>query len=144
MNGLSMIRRGTACGFRTARIIVAMILVMAAQGCSSRTAGYPPLGDVTGVLTNGGQPVPSVTVLFQPTAGGRASVGVTDSAGRYTLRYTEAADGAVVGDHTVTLSQDPDESDPMATMRTTKGLDRKFSFTVKQGRQTFDIEIAGD
>lgn len=121
-----------------------MLLAMAAQGCSSRTAGYPPLGDVTGVLTNGGQPVAGVTVLFQPTAGGRASVGVTDAAGRYTLRYTEAADGAMVGDHTVTLSRDPDAADPSATTRTTKGLDKTFSFTVKPGRQTFDIEIAGN
>jgi hypothetical protein len=85
-----------------------------------------------------------VTVLFQPVAGGRASAGVTDSTGRYTLRYTEVADGAMVGDHVVTLSVDPDESNARATLRVVKGLGKQFSFTVQKGKQTFDIEIAGD
>jgi hypothetical protein len=125
-------------------LFVFAIVAVASPCCNARTARYPPLGKVTGIVTRGGQPLAGVTVLFQPVAGGRASAGVTDSTGRYTLRYTEVADGAMVGDHVVTLSVDPDESNARATLRVVKGLGKQFSFTVQKGKQTFDIEIAGD
>ena len=84
----------------------------------------------------------NITVLFQPVAGGRASTGITDAEGRYSLRYTEVADGAVVGDHTVSLSEPLDESDPQATLRKVrKGLAKQFSFAVRKGKQTFDIDV---
>jgi len=143
MNGTSAIRKGSAAGSR-AMLFVFAIVAVASPCCNARTARYPPLGKVTGIVTRGGQPLAGVTVLFQPVAGGRASAGVTDSTGRYTLRYTEVADGAMVGDHVVTLSVDPDESNARATLRVVKGLGKQFSFTVQKGKQTFDIEIAGD
>jgi hypothetical protein len=143
MGGTAATRKGSAVGSRAALVVVAIVAV-ASPGCNSRTAGYPPLGKVTGVVTRAGQPLAGLTVLFQPIAGGRASVGVTDTAGRYTLRYTEVADGAMVGDHTVTLSVDPDESDARATLGVVKGLGKQFSFTVKPGWNTFGIEISGD
>lgn len=143
MSGTSAIRKGSAVGSRS-RLFVVAVLAMASPCCNARTAGYPPLGKVTGIITGAGQPLPGVTVLFQPVAGGRASAGVTNATGRYTLRYTEVADGAMVGDHAVTLSVDPDESDARATLRVVKGLGKRFTFTVKPGRNTFDIEIAGD
>jgi len=124
--------------------VVVLLVAVAATGCNSRAAGYPPLGDVTGLVTSGGQPLANVSVTFQPVAGGRSSVGMTDATGRYRLVYTDAAAGAMVGEHTVWLSEEPDESDPRATLRVRKGLDRKFSFTVAKGKNTFDIDIAAD
>lgn len=143
MNGPSAIRKGLATGSRAALLVIATVAVVS-PSCNARTAGYPPLGRVTGLVTRAGQPLAGVTVLFQPVAGGRASVGLTDSTGRYMLRYTEVADGAMVGDHTVTLSVDPDESDARATLRVVRGLGKQFSFTVEPGKNTFDIEITGD
>jgi hypothetical protein len=143
MSERSAIRKGPAAGSRAAFVVIAIVAI-ASPCCNSRTAGYPPLGKVTGVVTQAKRPLAGVTVLFQPVAGGRASVGVTDSAGRYTLRFTEVADGAMVGDHTVTLSVDPDESDARATLRVVKGLGERFPFTVKPGWNTFDIDTAGD
>jgi len=124
--------------------VVFLLVAVVASGCNARTAGYPSLGEVSGLVTSGGQPLAKVSVTFQPVAGGRSSVGVTDATGRYTLVYTDAAAGAMVGEHTVSLTEELDESDPRATMRVRKGLDRKFSFTVAKGKNTFDIEIAGD
>jgi hypothetical protein len=125
--------------------VVSMIAVSAlvSAGCNSRTAGYPPLGQVSGVVTSGGQPLPNITVTFQPVAGGRSSAGTTDASGRYTLAYTDAAKGAMVGEHAVSLAEEPDDSDPRATQRVRKGLDRKLSFTVEKGQNVFDIEITG-
>lgn len=121
------------------------ILAMFSPCCNARTSRYPPLGQVTGVVSCGGEPLPNIIVMFQPVAGGRASTGITDAEGRYSLRYTEVSDGAMVGDHTVTLSEPLDESDPRATMRTArKGLAKQFSFAVQKGKQALDIDVPTD
>lgn len=80
----------------------AAILLGSVVGCSSRTAGYPPLGDVAGVVTLDSQPLANATVMFQPPKG-RASVGHTDAAGRYRLVFTSVAFGAAVGPHRVSV-----------------------------------------
>jgi hypothetical protein len=130
---------------RRLAVFILAILAMVLPCCNSRMSRYPPLGQVTGVVSCGGQPLSNITVLFQPVAGGRASIGITDAEGRYSLRYTEVADGAMVGDHTVSLSEPLDESDPRATLRKVrKGLAKQFSFAVRKGKQTFDIDVPTD
>lgn len=47
--------------------------------------------------------------MFFPQAGGRASIGTTDDNGHYELLYTRSADGAVIGEHTVTISTEVKE-----------------------------------
>lgn len=61
------------------------------------------LGTVSGVVTLDGSPLPRATVTFAREQG-RMSVGVTDDAGRYTLRYTPEAAGAEPGRHTVSIT----------------------------------------
>ena len=123
----------------------AVAALLLAGGCNSRTAKYPPLGEVTGKVASSDQPMANIVVFFQPTAGGRASTGTTDASGRYTLHYTDAARGAMVGEHVVSLSESfMNNTDPNASLQSPQGLKKKFSFTVKPGRNTFDIEIAGD
>jgi hypothetical protein len=43
------------------------------------------------------------TVEFTPVSG-RGSIGVTDSTGKYVLKYTNTVDGALIGEHTVRIS----------------------------------------
>ena len=125
----------------TLRSLTAIAAIAWAGGCDSRTAGYPALGDVSGQVTEGGQPVANVMVMFQPLAPGRASAGTTDASGRYTLQYTDVARGAMVGEHVVSLTEVVDDTDPKATLRSRKGLNRTFSCTVQPGRNTFDIDL---
>lgn len=84
------------------RSVAAIICIGMVAGCSSPTAGYPPLGEVSGVVTMGGTPLANVTVMFQPPKG-RASIGDTDAEGRYRLVFTSAAFGAIVGPHHVSV-----------------------------------------
>jgi len=81
------------------------ILVIAAlfslTGCGGDGTA-PELGTVTGTVTLDGDPLPDATVLFQPETG-RPSVGITDSDGKYSLKYIEA-EGAKVGKHTVSIT----------------------------------------
>ena len=74
-------------------------------GCSSRHAD---VADVRGVVTLDGKPLDGATVQFQP-AEGRASVGRTDSEGRYRLMYTPRDLGARIGPCRVRISTAGDE-----------------------------------
>jgi hypothetical protein len=67
---------------RTGRAVAALLVVLAASGCSSRFVR------VTGRLTYHGRPVPSTLVTFLPEEGHRASKGVTDDDGLFTLHYS--------------------------------------------------------
>ena len=86
-------------------------------GCDSG----PPIEYVTGVVTLDGKPLPDIRVLFQPQnqdpeLAGTGSYGLTDNDGKFVLKLSDSdRDGAVVGMHTVILSdkltEGPEESD---------------------------------
>jgi hypothetical protein len=77
----------------------ALLLLFALEGCSS------DLVTVTGTLKYKGQPVPHTYVIFQPAeAGKRASRGLTDDNGHFTLTNSREASGALLGRHTVTIA----------------------------------------
>lgn len=125
--------------------------IWATAGCSSRTAGYPPLGLVSGTVTFEGQPVSGVIVTFQPRESGRSSSGTTDAAGHFALEFTEVAKGAMVGRHQVSFEKPPTEDDlkaPAPSKRSRKpeglasALGRQTECEVLPGRMTFDIELA--
>jgi hypothetical protein len=57
---------------------------------------------VTGTVTLNGKPADQAEVMFTP-AEGRMASGVTDSSGRFELSTNSPGDGAVPGDHKVTV-----------------------------------------
>jgi len=85
------------------RIFLLLCLTLPlAAGC--RDSG-PELGEVTGVVTLDGKPLPNATVEFQPTAsGGSSSQGTTDESGRYELMYGVGRPGAMIGEHAVRIT----------------------------------------
>jgi hypothetical protein len=131
--------------------VVAVLGFWGILGCSGRTAGYPPLGLVSGTVTFEGQPVSGVIVTFQPVERGRPSTGKTDAAGRYALEFTEVAKGAMVGRHDVSFERPPTDEDLKAAdakQRSRKpgalaaALSRRTTCDVPAGRTTFDIELS--
>jgi hypothetical protein len=84
--------------------LTASVTVLDFAGCG---ASGPDIVQVSGVLTRHGQPVPNVTVFFQP-ASGRPSIGECDGQGHFKLRYTRDRDGAKVGSHTVYVIYTPE------------------------------------
>ena len=115
-------------------------LVLLGGGCTSRTAGYPDLGLVSGSVTLDEKPIAGIDVLFQPLQG-RSSSGTTDSEGRYELRYSPVALGAAVGQHTVSFHHTPDEADVGAMARPLKHLRKTFEVDVQSGANTHDFEL---
>lgn len=68
-------------------------------GCDS---GRPRPQPVSGMVTLKGQPIEGAQVMLFPE-GGRTATGLTDAAGKYALTTFEANDGALPGDHRVTI-----------------------------------------
>jgi len=89
-------------------LLAALVLLV---GCSQKTADYPDLGTVTGVVMLDGKPLPLASILFQPDEG-RASYATTDQNGKYQLTYTADATGAKLGRHTVQITTYRPNTDP--------------------------------
>lgn len=57
----------------------------------------PELGQVRGVVTMDGKPLPGAAIVFIPQQGGRSAMGGTDENGEYTIQYSATDSGAIVG-----------------------------------------------
>ncbi len=85
-----------------------------ALGCSK--PGTAPTVPARGTLLHNGRPAQAARIIFTPKAG-RPATGNTDDEGHFVLSTFESDDGAVPGEHTVTVSdlkrnwnQDPSKS----------------------------------
>ncbi len=106
---------GVFCG----RIILLTVFAAVVGGCGDDRPDTLPAG---GTITYNGQPVAEARVMFL-VEGGRPASGMTDSEGRFELTTFEPGDGALPGEHKVTVSKketvaDPNQPDnPYAPMR---------------------------
>ena len=83
-------------------LIVVLVLV-GVVGCNDKPGTAPTL-KVTGTVTYNGEPVEGASVAFIPE-NGRPASGTTDASGKFTLSTFESGDGAVLGKHTVAISE---------------------------------------
>lgn len=81
--------------------LLTLCLVLAA-GCGGPTR--PTTVPVRGIVTLDGAPIADAAVMFMPSSGGRPAMGTTDAAGKFTLMTFTEGDGALVGDHKVTVT----------------------------------------
>lgn len=128
------------------------VLMLCFCGCPSSDGN---IGWVEGVVTLDGEPVDGATVRYYPASGERGSSGKTDSNGYYELRYTRSEQGAVVGEHKVTISTEVEadgygqKNAPAARAESIpkKYLDRKnteLTATVASGSNTFNFELTSE
>ena len=74
----------------------------AMAGCSG--SNRPAVAPVHGQVTYQGRPVVGATVEFLCPGASRPAGGTTDAAGNYRLTTFDASDGAIIGDHIVTVN----------------------------------------
>lgn len=135
---------------RTTIAIAALVLV---AGCSRQMPVHP----VSGRVTLDGRPLVDAQISFRPQQGPGAFA-TLDTEGRYRLSTRSSGDGAVAGEHIVTLSQvtvglvlEPDQ--PPRLEKPTPGAvpvpERYVSAetsdlraTVKPGSNTFDFDLS--
>lgn len=79
-------------------------------GCNDSNA--PQLGDVTGTILLDGKALDRAVVVFSPQAGGRQSIGITDKSGNYSLRFSDEAEGALIGTHGVVITTEYPATSP--------------------------------
>ncbi len=111
--------------------------------------GYSDLGAVTGKVTLDGVPVEGATLEFQPDEEGASpSIGITDAAGEYTLKYTRDSYGAKVGTHKVritlpTTSMDENGVETIVPQPIPARYNSATTLVseVKPGSNTFDFEL---
>jgi hypothetical protein len=87
--------------------LVAFGFGAATIGCGGNSP-RPPMGKVSGKVTYDGQPVDKGRVTFIPASGdgdsgGTSAMGVIESDGSYSLTTFNTGDGAMVGQHIVTV-----------------------------------------
>lgn len=132
-------------------LAVAVVCVASIAGCD----GKPKVVAVSGTLTQNGKPVPFMTIHFVP-ADGRASWGVTDENGRFSLKQDSKTPGVAVGSHTVWVEWRPltptDEMDPKNARKPSnvEALQEKFGsakaspLKIEIAKSIEDIEVKLD
>lgn len=129
-------------------------------GCSP--SDQPELGQVTGMVTLDGKPLPGVAIVFQPD-NGRPARGKTDVNGKYELTYIRQTKGTKIGPNRVEIAPSEEgegevaeqaetsdkESAPTPT-RTKSGkplvparynVQTELKVEVKPGANTFDFQL---
>jgi hypothetical protein len=82
-------------------LTITILTALGCAGASDRPATFP----VRGTITYRGKPVSDASVSFLATGAPRPAAGITDQDGNFTLSTYGVADGAVVGEHVVTVTK---------------------------------------
>lgn len=128
-----------------------LIALVALAGCQRG----PDLGTVHGKVTLNGQPVPFAYVKFQPVKPrGTYGSAYTDAAGVYSLQFSKSRNGALVGQHSVSIrtsKRDEMEVEDKSTGRMQalplpagyrENLQSEFERDVKSGNNRLDFELS--
>ena len=95
---------------RSVILCVTLLIPLTVSGCSGSsedkwTKQRPQTYPVNGIVTFNGKPLPEATVVFHSNSGdSQAAVGRTNQAGEFQMRTFEDGDGAVAGEHHVTVT----------------------------------------
>ena len=147
---------------RLAALGLSLGMTLVFVGCGS-DASKPQLGKVHGKVTQDGKPVDSGHIVFTPATGkggetGQTATGEINSDGTFDLTTFDTGDGAVLGQHIVTVvipekgSENLGKPDASGQIdyRMPKNLAPKkyekvdsspLRFTVKEGKNDFEIDL---
>lgn len=79
------------------------LVMLATIGCGG--SSRPKMAKVSGTVTLDGKPLEGAQVVFIADGAPRNATGTTDAAGKFTLTTFEANDGAVLGEHSITVTK---------------------------------------
>jgi len=124
--------------FRQAVALVAMGLV--ASGCGpSRDPNLPPTAAAGGNVTYNGKPIDHGAITLHPLGEGNPAVGAIDEKGNFELSTYALGDGAVLGQHKVTVDIPP----PLDGMHAGEVLKVPKAYTTPEA-SPITVEITAD
>jgi len=142
--------------------LVALGVTLAAVGCGGSDPDRPKLGKVTGTVTYKGKPLTKGTVTFTPISGkgeggDQIASGEIQSDGTYSLTTFDTDDGAVLGQHAVTVRSGEEivsgkpatPGGPIEYKLPKSSIPKKYEsvgstplkYTVEPGGKTIDLEL---
>lgn len=119
-------------------------IAFSAVGCGGEG---PELASVEGTVKLGGQPLDAAKVVFTPVGPGRPASARTDASGHYELVYSRDDGGAMLGEHTVSISThtagDPDSGTPGSPERVPAryNVRTELKKTVESGGNVIDFDL---
>ena len=141
--------------------LLAFAALLPLVGCGS-DPDKPKLGKVSGTVTYNGKPIPSGSIIFTPAGAqggktGQSATGQIDN-GKYTLTTFDTGDGAILGQHAVTVTASSTPGTELGKVKSDGTLDYKLpksaipekyttidksplKYTVDAGGKTIDIEL---
>jgi hypothetical protein len=131
----------------TALVVVGLMFL---SGCGGDSVKMTP---AAGVVKLDGKPAAGIMVQFMPNSlqgsKGPTSFGVTDDSGKFVLKTHDGREGAVVGQHMVTLFDSQEErpaqgqvakTKPRLASRYSVGGPNALTAEVKEGGEAITIE----
>jgi hypothetical protein len=123
-----------------ARICFGIVLLTVTSGCGG--VDQPKLNPVRGKVTLDGQPLANAIVSFIPDKG-PPSGAITNSEGKYEMRFKSGGQGAVTGVHAVTISTDMDGNGSPGAEKVPQQYNKTsmLSAEVKNGPNEHNFEL---
>ncbi len=119
------------------RAVLAFSCLVVIAGCGG--GDRPPLGQVSGKVTIGGEPLVGAIVLFSPEKG-RPCVGTTDQQGTYEIEYVQGVKGCVVGPAFVSFAA-PTSGSVSHAIPGKYQAKSDLTVDVVKGKNNFDFEL---
>lgn len=126
--------------------VTALVLVGMTVGC-----GNKDLGGVYGTVTLDGSPLEEAMVTFTPVEGGRPAAGRTDADGNYELVFSRDDEGALIGEHFVSISTynvvpGEDDQDKVIPERVPAkyNVNSELKETVDAGSNKIDFDLTSE
>jgi hypothetical protein len=110
---------------------LAAVTLTCLSGCSSKK--MPETIAVEGTVRLDGAPVEGARVMFSPKGNGRPAEGLTDKSGRFELTTFAPRDGALPGEHVVTVMLI--RVDPVSVKQAAEGSEEAAMLAVSSGHQ---------
>lgn len=120
------------------------LLLAGLAGCTGGVDDMPDIAEVYGTVTLDDEPLPDATVHFQPEEG-RPSYGRTNAEGYYELYYKPGQEGAMIGEHTVSIRtyQEGSPGEPEIPEKVPAQFNARTELTrnVASGGNEFNFEL---
>jgi hypothetical protein len=110
-----------------------LFFILLIAGCGE---SGPQVAPVSGRVTVDGQPMANVDVVFQPEQKGSPSYGRTGDDGSYTLGYKRGMEGALVGEHRISISISPE-----VVRNPPRIKNEELRREVKRGKNEFNFDV---